>query len=115
MQIILGLLALVIIAALIFSNLKLWQTQKKTTIIKIILSAILLLWLYESMIDSKADNNRKIVLSFSHGKKIVCDDKIVTSKNFYYENGTESFVAKDDNISLRGVIYPISEYEIQSE
>ena len=113
MQIILGIFTIIIIAALIFSRSQTVFTQKRWTIAKIIIFVILLLWIYEITVDSKADSNREIVLHFNHGKEIICDENSITLKNFYYENGTESFVAKDQNRSLRGIIYPISRCEIK--
>ncbi len=115
MQIILGILAIVIIALLLSVKTDNFSQKKKMSIIKTIIAAIVVLWLYEMIVDSTADNNREIVLSFNHGKEIICDDMVISNRFFYYENGTESFVANDKNSSLKDLIYPIQKCEIKSE
>lgn len=74
---------------------------------------------YESSSEKKAELKRELILKFEQGGKIKCGKFIVSYKNFSYEYGTSSFVAKDKahggDEALKGLSIDAQNCEIASE
>jgi hypothetical protein len=115
MQIVLGLLALIIIAAFLAAKVEAISHERKMHILKITLLLFALLWLYKASVDHGDEEVRQIYNAFKQGKEVVCDSQPITQAHFYFETGTESFVSTDENGSLSGLVFPVSECEIKSE
>ncbi|TKX31711.1 hypothetical protein [Campylobacter estrildidarum] len=56
-----------------------------------------------------------IIVAFNQGKNILCKDINVSNTYFNYEFGTESFISKDNNESLKSLIIDIKDCRLNDE
>ena len=87
----------------------------KNKIIIFILSVIVILsiMIYQFNFDKKSEKNRQILNHFNQGQTLACKEYFVNSESFSFFGGTSSFVAKESNQTLKGVIVKLEDCEIK--
>jgi hypothetical protein len=108
MQIALGVIFLFLLIALL-SKAEVLTPRNRTVIISILSMIIASAVLYEFMVSKKEEQNRTLINAFKQGKTIICKETPIDQKNFIFETGTMSFMAKESNKTLAGIIYSIKE------
>ena len=73
---------------------------------------------YEFGVYQKSKQNEALLLAFSSGKVLLCEDTSknelnVSVENFNYDYGTKSFISKDK--SVRVLIFHIKECELDEQ
>lgn len=91
------------------------KLSKKNRIIAFFLSfaAVLIIVIYQLNFDKKSSQNREKINHFNQGKILTCKEYVVDSENFSFFGGTNSFVAKDKDKSLKGVILKLEDCEMR--
>ena len=108
MQIVVGLILLIVILTLLAARFEKISHRAKMHILKIAAAIFAALWIYEASVKSHDEKVRDIYLAFKQGEKILCNDMEITSRKFFFETGTESFISLDDE----GIVYPVDSCEI---
>ncbi len=111
MQIVIGLFLLTLVLTLLAARFEKISHTTKMQILKIVAVVFSILWLYEWDTDRHDNHVRELYLSFKNGAPVICDEKEITNKNFFFETGTESFISLGD----AGIVYPVSQCEIKDD
>lgn len=106
-------LLLVLIVFLLFSAKKesLSPAIKRTVGISLFV-VILLVFAYEIVFSKKQLGEREMINHFQQNGALMCQGKRVDMTHYRFENGTQSFVAKEEYVELRGIIIPLSDCEV---
>ncbi len=108
MQIALGVVFLFLLI-IVLSKSESLTPKKRVSIIAVLSLIIASAILYEFMVSKTQEKNRALINSFKQSKTITCKETPVDDKNFIFEPGTMSFMPKEDNRSLAGIIYSIKD------
>ena len=109
------LFLILIFAVILFISAKHKKFSKKHKIIVCSLSAIAVLSIivYQLDFDKKSVQNREKINSFNQGKILMCGEYVVNSEKFSFYGGTNSFVAKESEKTLKGVILKLEDCQIE--
>lgn len=91
------------------------QLSKKSKSI-ILVSAITIVTavvIYQVIFDNKSANNRELLIHFNQGSNLTCKNITINQKDFNYFAGTNTFLANDNNKSMRGLKISIDDCEIK--
>lgn len=87
--------------------------KNKILIFSLATLVIFLIVAYQYSFNERSNINRDKINHFNQGKNLSCKGYVVDSDNFSFFGGTNSFVAKDRNKSLNGVIINLKDCEIE--
>lgn len=108
MQIVLFLIFILLILLVIVSKKNSFSKNQKVVVTIVVAVFVVAIYLYESSIENKAEQNREMVNAFRQGKTLTCKDYKVDKEKFIYVSGTQTFVPKSNETALEGVIVRVS-------
>lgn len=118
-HVILAIVGVAVLVALFSLPHKSFSLKNKILTTVLVLLLIVFAAIFESFSSNESSLRRDLLLKFEQGQDLKCANYTVNSKNFNYEYGTASFVAKDKSHggdkALSGVSVDIKNCEAQGE
>jgi predicted ferric reductase len=108
MQIILFAILVLLVMIVFIGKRDSMDKNAKITLFVVFAILSLLIYFYESFQTDSAEYNRKIVNAFKQGKTLTCREYKVDNRNFLYVSGPQTFVPKNGETTLEGVIIRVS-------
>ncbi len=108
MQIILFLIFILLTLLVVVSKRNEFSKNSKIIITLFVTILTVGIYFYTSTQENSAEKNREIVNSFKQGKTLICKKYKVSNKRFIYVSGTQTFVPKNSETTLEGVIVRVS-------
>ena len=108
MQIVLFLIFVLLILLAVVSKKNSFSKNTKIAVTSVIVVFAIAIYIYESSLNSSAEKNREMVNSFRQGKTLTCKEYKVDKERFIYVSGTQTFMPKKSETTLKGVIVKVS-------
>jgi len=108
MQILLFLIFILLVLLVMVSKKNSFSKNQKIIVTSVVTLFAISIYFYESSIENDAQYNREMVNAFRQGKNLTCKEFSVDNKKFIYISGTQTFIPKDGETTLEGVIVRVS-------
>jgi predicted ferric reductase len=114
MQIVLFLVLVLLVLMVIVSKKDTMTKSAQITIFVVVAIFALSIYFYESSQKNSAEYNREVVNAYRQGKTLQCEEYTVDKNRFLYVSGTQTFVPKDDIVTLEGIIIKVSTCKVSN-
>ena len=108
MQIVLFLIFILLVLLVVVSKKDSLGKNTKISIIIVVAVFAVMIYFYESVVGNNAEYNREMVNAFRQGKTLTCKDYKVNKEMFLYISGTQTFMPKSRETTLKGIILEVS-------
>ena len=108
MQIVLFLIFILLVLLVVVSKNNSFSKNQKIVVTSVITVFAIAIYIYESSVGNNAEYNREMVNSFRQGKTLTCKEYKVNKEKFLYISGTQTFMPKSSETTLKGVIVKVS-------
>lgn len=108
MQIVLFLIFILLVLLAVVSKKNSFSKNTKISITIVVAIFTVVIYFYESNIANSTEYNREMVNAFRQGNTLTCKEYEVNKDKFLYVSGTQTFVPKSSEITLKGVIVKVS-------
>ena len=108
MQIVLFLIFILLVLLVVVSKKDSLGKNTKISIIIVVAVFAVMIYFYESIVGNNAEYNREMVNAFRQGKTLTCEEHKVNKEKFLYISGTQTFMPKSSETTLKGIIVKVS-------
>ena len=108
MQIVLFLIFILLVLLAVVSKKNSFSKNQKIIATSVVAVFAIVIYIYESSVDNNAEYNREMVNAFRQGKTLTCKEYKVNKEKFLYVSGTQIFMPKSNETTLKGVIVRVS-------
>ncbi len=108
MQIVLFLIFILLVLLVVVSKKDSLGKNTKISIVIVVAIFAVMIYFYESIVGNNAEYNREMVNAFRQGKTLTCKDHNVNKEKFLYISGTQTFMPKASETTLKGIIVNVS-------
>jgi len=107
-QVILFLIFVLLVLLVVVSKKNSFSKNQKIIVTGIVAVVVIVIYFYESGLKSSAEHNRELVNAFRQGRTLTCKEYKVDKDRFIYVSGTQTFMPKSGETTLKGVIVRVS-------
>ena len=108
MQIVLFLIFVLLVLLVVVSEKNSFSKNQKIVVTSVVAVLVIVIYFYGSGLENSAETNRENVNAFRQGKTLTCKEYEVDKERFIYVSGTQTFVPKSNETTLKGVIVKVS-------
>ncbi len=108
MQIVLFLIFILLVLLVVVSKKNSFSNNQKIIVTSVVAVFAIAIYIYESSVGNNAEYNREMVNAFRQGKTLTCKEYKVNKEKFIYISGTQTFMPKPSETTLKGVIVQVS-------